>query len=574
MDNRNIRTCIFLIAFFLAVSVASAEVAPPAARWLPDGAVMAVEIQKPGALLDLAVDLKIPEAIAAAPSFRGTLRDLGNMKRLLDPLGTGAGPDWKELLRKLTAGGITYVSYPGENYVILFDAQDSAALDPLVKLAQLMIHPPAGDTKIFYQDFPGGVTAWSFDGKQVFARTNNRLVVSNHGETIKALFEPHQTSLAASPAYRGARKAAGEGAVATAFINMAMLNKYPPVAKTLEGSKDPMGILLTGVVTQSLTKSNWIALSLRIEGRTLSLHAATDGKPDAAGAAAFTLPPDAAHGVLPNLTVPRELASVSLWRDLGKYYSMKDVLFPEKTSGGILIENFMEIFFTGRNLTDEVFAQFHPQVRLVLARQEFDPAIGTPQEQYPAFALVFRVDHPDEFGEVVEEALQKAIGLHNFTSGQKAEPGLIIDKESYNGVNFSYCYYSARNEKDRAHLPARFNARPSLARVGQYIIVSSTDGLAKDLIDAVKKEDGNASTPLPNAHTVLEISNSADIAALLAANRNSMIREDVVKKGLKPEQAEAEFARNQMLLQRLDGAKLRVSGTSEGQQADFELRLK
>ena len=44
----------------------------------------------------------------------------------------------------------------------------------------------------------------------------------------------------------------------------------------------------------------------------------------------------------------------------------------------------------------------------------------------PGFAVVLQLRDPAKFQEVMEEAWQKAIGLVNFTRGQKALPGLII----------------------------------------------------------------------------------------------------------------------------------------------------
>ena len=86
-----------------------------------------------------------------------------------------------------------------------------------------------------------------------------------------------------------------------------------------------------------------------------------------------------APGALPNLAVPRRIAGLSLYRDLHAFYAAKDKLFPERTSGLIFFENMMGIFFTGRDLTDEVLAETRPEIRIVVAAQKYDPAIGTPQ---------------------------------------------------------------------------------------------------------------------------------------------------------------------------------------------------
>jgi len=569
-----------ILSIVLGGVAAAFEAAQPAEQWLPQDAVLVVHIAQPAALLDLAADLKVPEAIAAAQSSQKqpANSDWQNLLRLGDALGAKLGTDWKGLLRKVTGAGITYALYPRDTNVVMFDAEDIGAMEQVRQFVQAIIGlqsgaPDASKRGVFYREFPGGA-AWSFDGKQYFALAGNRLVMCNRPEMLKLLFQPReQGALASWPLYAQARKAAGEGTAAWAFLNMAMLNQAPPVRKALTQAGSPLEALLGAAVKQSLGQSNWIAMGVRVAGRSLLLRAVADGKADLR-AAAFALPPDAGQGPLSNLAVPRQLAAASVWRDLHKFYLAKDALFPGKTSGGILLENFMEIFFTGRDLAEEVFARFHPAVRLVVASQEYDAAIGTPLEQYPAAALVFRVDRSDDFGEVFEEAWQKAIGIVNFTRGQQAQRGLIFDKSVHRGVPFTYCYFSARGEKARERLPARFNLRPALARFGPYIILSSTDALAKDVIDALNREEGRAPSAPAGAHTLLEITNGSGIAALLNANRSALVRQSVVGSGASPQQAEAQLGLNMVLLQHLDRVRFSLSATPGGHQAEAELQLK
>jgi len=579
------RKCVLIalgiLPMVLSGVAAAAQAAQPAEQWLPQDAVLVVHIAQPAALLDLAADLKVPEAIAAAESSQKQPQnsDWQNLLRLGDALGAKLGTDWKGLVRKLTGAGITYAVYPRDTNVVVFDAEDIGAMEQVRQLVQSIIGqqsgaPDASKRGVFYHEFPGGA-AWSFDGKQYFALAGNRLVMCNRPEMLKLLFQPReQGALASWPLYAQARKAAGEGTAAWAFVNMAMLNQAPPVRQALTQAGSPLEALLDVAVKQSLGQASWIAMGVRVAGRSLLLRAVTDGKADRSAPAAFALPPHGGQGLLANLAVPRQLAAASVWRDLHKFYLAKDALFPGKTSGGILLENFMEIFFTGRDLAEEVFARFDPAVRLVVASQEYDAAIGTPLEQYPAAALVFRVDRPDDFGEVFEEAWQKAIGIVNFTRGQQAQRGLIFDKSVHRGVPFTYCYFSARGEKARERLPARFNLRPALARFGPYLILSTTDALAKDVIDALNREEGRAPSAPAGAHTLLEITDGSGIAALLNANRNALVRQSVVGSGASPQQAEAQLGLNMVLLQHLDRVRLSLSATPDGHQAGAELQLK
>jgi hypothetical protein len=84
----------------------------------------------------------------------------------------------------------------------------------------------------------------------------------------------------------------------------------------------------------------------------------------------------------------------------------------------------------------------------------------------------------------------------------------------------------------------RFNARPALAMPGDYVILSSTDSLARDLIDVLRKEADRPVKPAARTHTLFELDGASAVAALLA-NRETLVRGDMVKKGRTQAEAEA-----------------------------------
>jgi hypothetical protein len=267
------------------------------------------------------------------------------------------------------------------------------------------------------------------------------------------------------------------------------------------------------------------------------------------------VPADPGEGALPSLRVPGQLAAVSLYRDLHGFYAAKDDLFPQRTSGLIFFENMMGIFFSGRDLTDEVLAEIDPHVRLVAAEQAYDPAIGTPAVKIPGFALVLKLNDPDRFARVLEEAWQKAIGLNNFTRGQKALPGLIIDREEHAGTTYTVAYFAADDTMGKDALEIRYNFRPSLAFQDDYAVIASADGITRDILDALRED----AAPLPGVHTVVEL-NGAGIASVLDANREHMIRQNMVEKGNTMAQAENEVGLLIGLLERVGPASLTMGG--------------
>ncbi|MHC4520942.1 MAG: hypothetical protein ACYTAS_20310, partial [Planctomycetota bacterium] len=359
-----------------------------------------------------------------------------------------------------------------------------------------------------------------------------------------------------------------------AFVNLKPLIALPQFAAALEKPRtNPLAALIFAGITESLRSSNWLALTLDVEDRNLALRALTDGKlSDPKSPAVFALPQKAGAGAAPSVSVPRRIAALSLYRDLHGFYAAKDDLFPERTSGLIFFENMMGIFFTGRDLTTEVLAETEPQIQLVVAEQQFDPAVGTPQVKLPAFAVILRLRHPEKFASVVEEAWQKAVGLINFTRGQQALPGLIIDRPTHAQTKFTLAYFSTTDVTDKAKLDTRFNISPALALPGDYLILSSTDGLARDLIDALSADGASQAAALAQTHSLLEVSGT-QVASALLANRDALVRQDMVNKRRAKEEAEAGIDLLITLVKCIKQARLSIGIENGLTQAGLQMKL-
>ncbi|MFH1265531.1 MAG: hypothetical protein ABIK89_07355, partial [Planctomycetota bacterium] len=526
----------------------AAEPLAPATEWLPQNALIVLEVSKPGALLDLALDAKTVEAVTSLPPYQQAASQPGfqQFMGVVEFLEFKLKTDWKTALRKLTGGGITLAVVPGNAVLLIVDSDDAKLLNELhetiLGFARSDAQNKGQPNRVASADYRG-VTGWTFNGDEAHAIIGNRLVAASKPDAIKALLdrnaEPDGQSLASLPAYQAAKKAAGPEAVATAYVNLATLKQAPGVMKVLTSEQNPLAGLLFAGMTEAVVESNWLSLGLSIEGDTLKLAAAVDGQvADPSGAAAFALPSEPGQGAMPNFTVPRMIAGLSFYRDLHGFYAAKDDLFPERTSGLIFFENMMGIFFTGRDLAEEVLSETKPEIRVVVAEQEYDPAVGAPQLQIPAFAMILRLHNPEKFSIVVEEAWQKALGLINFTSGQQALPGLIIDKRTQGDTKFSVASYSTTGLDESQKRHTRHNFSPSLAMLEDYLIISSAEALTRNLIDAIKKEVADAVKPLAEVHSLAEV-DVRQLAGILGANREGMVRNNMVEEGKTKEEAEA-----------------------------------
>ncbi len=560
-----------------------AQTPPPAAQWVPQDAVICLHVSRPKALLEFLTGKEMIQAITSSPFYQGLASQpkfnefLSGIKFLETSLET----DWRTGLARLTGGGITFAVCPQDTVVAIIDAEDEGLLQKLHEIILNITRSEAekqGRVERVTSREYAGVTAWTFDGKEAHAILGKRLIFSSRAEGLKTILDLRDPSggknLAANPTFQVAQKAAGAQAVATVFVDVKPLLGIPNMAGLLEKPRtNPLAALVFAGVTESLRNSSWLSLELNVEGKTLALRALTDGKmagPTNPGA--FAVPQKPGDGAWPNLAVPRRIAALSLYRDLRAFYAAKDTLFPERSSGLIFFENMMGIFFTGRDLTTEVLAETEPEVRLVVAEPQDDPAAGKPQVQIPAFAVVMRLRHPEQFGTVVEEAWQKAIGLVNFTRGQKAQPGMIIDRPVYKETKYTVAYFSPADANDKTKPGIGFNIRPTLAMPGKYLILSSTDGLARDLIDVLGREAGQPVQPVAQTHSVLDI-DGGQVVSILRANRETMVRGDMVKKGRSQQESEAGIDLLINLVRLVDQVKLSLGTDKDLTQAQLTMKL-
>ena len=564
------------------------EELPPAARWIPGDAVFVLEIVRPEALLDAALDGKVAAAIQALPAYKAAAASPGfqQFTGFLSYLESQLAVDWKTALRQVFGGGALLAAMPGDGAVLVVDSRDGKILERLHEafagIARTEALKRGGPDPVASTEHHG-VTCWSMGPGEAHAILGSRLILANRRDALERVLDSRAGGggerLDSLPAYKEAREAVGSDALVAAFVNLAILKQHPPIREALAQSRNPLESLLLAGVTEAILGSRWVSGGLYLErdgtaGDTLALRITADGSArDPAGPAAIMLPGKSSVGILPNLTVPRFISGLTLYRDLHGFYAAKDKLFPERTSGLIFFENMMGIFFSGLDLTEEVFAETTPEIRVVVAEQAYDPAVGTPRVQLPAFAVVLRLRRPQEFGEVMEEAWQKALGLINFTRGQKAEPGFILDRASRGETKYTVAYFRSPKGMDRKDIPLRFNFRPTLARVGEHLVMSSTDGLAADLIDALGKESTSQARAVPGTDSLLEI-DGARLLSILRANRENMVTQNMLEKGHDRERAEGEIGLFLDLLRWVEGARIQVGGSRGRLTGSLEVQLR
>ncbi len=571
-----------LLILTVLTQIAGAEnSAPEANRLIPGDAIIVVNIAKPKPILDLLLRPGLIQAVESSPQWKAQTQKKGfkQFRSVVRLLERRLEADWQSIIARLTGGGMTWSVGPGGANLLIIDALDTKVLKETHDLILFLIESEAekkGTTTGLTPIKHSGVKIWSIGPNEAHAIVGKRLVIANSLAGVKAAIDlptaDNAKSIASSPGYVKAMKSADPEAVATVYANTAVLKRIPKISKALSASANPLAALLIGPITEAFAASSRVTLSLTMKDDTLRINAVSDGIIAPNGASQFAVPRGASGGALPNLAVPRRIAAMSLHRDLQGFYSAKDKLFGERTDGLVFFENMMGIFFTGRDLGQEVLGQTGPKIRMVVAEQKYDPSAGKPQMQLPAFALVLPLKNAKTFSPIMEEAWQKAIGLTNFTRGQKAEPGLIIDRPVYRKTKYTVAGFTPPGPDDPKEADVRFNFRPTLAMPGPWAILSSSDSLARNIMDALAKETAKPPRPNPTVHSRIDIS-GAQLASILKANRSNLVRQNIVDKGHTLKEAQTEVDTLIMLAKAVSQVALSAGGDKDQSKISLEIRL-
>jgi hypothetical protein len=121
----------FAAVMLLALGAAAGAAAPPANRLLPQNTVLAVELSKPKAILDVLLGEKAVHAVTSAPLYRKAIEtpSLQQFIQVVRYLELRLGVDWKNGLHKLIDGGVVWAVTADGGSLLIVEAQDAKLLE-------------------------------------------------------------------------------------------------------------------------------------------------------------------------------------------------------------------------------------------------------------------------------------------------------------------------------------------------------------------------------------------------------------------------------------------------------------
>lgn len=194
MRMRSVPVLSLALGFLWLSTVSSAQSLPPAAQWVPQEAVICLQVPRPKVLLDFLAGKEMTQAIASSPFYQGLLsqpkfKEFVNGIKFLE---VSLGTDWRSGLAQLAGGGITIAVCPQDTVVAIIDAQDEGLLqklhETLLNITRSQAEQKGQAEKVTSREY-GGVTAWTFDGKEAHALLGKRLIFASRAEGLKAVLD-------------------------------------------------------------------------------------------------------------------------------------------------------------------------------------------------------------------------------------------------------------------------------------------------------------------------------------------------------------------------------------------------
>jgi hypothetical protein len=313
----------------------------------------------------------------------------------------------------------------------------------------------------------------------------------------------------------------------------------PGVTKALDGPGDnPVAEFLVAGVLEALKSAPYAAFSLHGDDRELRFRVQLPYPPaKVAEKRKWFFAPEPGKAAYAPLKPKGTIQSISIYRDLSGLWLQREKLFNDEVIARLAqADSGLGLYFSGRDFGSEVLGALTPRLQIVAVRQQFAPDEPLPAVKLPAFALVLEMKNPDDFAKHLLLGYQKVIGLANVVGGMNGQPQMLLDSEQYGGVKIWRGQFLVEPNTSKQKAPIQYNFSPACATVGNRFVLSSTVGLARDLIDELKKP---SATQLTSDNMAL-VTDLAELAAVLGDNKEALIAQNLLKEGSSRERATAE----------------------------------
>lgn len=557
-----------------------------ASRWISSDAVIFVELSQPVALIDRVTDPRLQKLLDVVPGYKAAFeRDEAlELRKGVSQVAEELGTTWDKALRDLTGRGVIAAVEAEKGkapraFVVVTPREDSI-LEKAMKVV-LDLAREKGPPDLVKDAEYRGVTGHQVGPKLTFAVVRGRLVIADNGETLKAVIDraldglPSGRSIEDQDLWKARKAAVPSGAIAWGLARIDRLRELDPKKFTIGEKHDPGQTLLFGGWLETARKASWASVTVSWTEERLAAELALPAEPgNREGAFKGYLPP-AGAGAPRTANLPGTALELGLWRDLAALWEARADLFrPEDVQNLAKLDTFAGQFFGGRDFGTGVLGAIGTDWRLVAALQDYPAMKPTPDVKLPAFALVIDLKpDDDDFAQRLKVAFQSFIGLANLGAAQTKAPPLELGSETFEGVTIATARFmppKVEDAKDKDAEPVHYrqNFSPSAVQVGNHFVISSSVGLARDLVKSLR-----APALAPHPATLAAEADGVALARLVDLNRTQLVMRNMLDKGHDKERAEGEIDLLAALLRYLGRGRLSIQDGMESMRVGVEFAL-
>jgi len=521
---------LFATLVLLAVPTFAQERTPLAAR-APAGATAYVEVRGLGERVDKLWASPLADSIRAHPATKKWLDSAEGQKFMFGQgmLQGMLGLDLRGLIKEVGKGDIAVAVYGNpQNALVLLE------LDP--KFANRIV----GAIEFSSQKPRTQVAPAGDEGAAIFrvgpafvCIEPTLTIVSRDEQIVRAVRSRKGPTLANDETLAQARRMVGGDSMVFGVLD---LKPFHAKMANQGKSKDFGQALILGALPHDVRNAPFAAFgfdiranernwSIRAEGFVPMPEKRSEGVQAAFGGTLKDFP----------FALPKDTIAVArMKRNLRSLWEYQDDLIAENALPELVKFDSTFKTLTGLTFAEEVLPNLGDEVTVVAVRREWNAGEQAPEIKLPHLALVWPIKTDDRMRQSIDLAFQQVMSLIGIQQPEMSRK-LMVMRETYKEIPIMTARYAspAKGEMEgRRALPIRYNFDPAAAVVGEHYVIASSSTILKRLIDG---RDGV--TKAPNGKNAgLWIEPRAG-TAMLAANRDSLIAQHMLKEGVGKDEA-------------------------------------
>jgi hypothetical protein len=546
---------ILLLAMNSSCEIVAKEASPP--DWLPETTVAYLSVESAESLLDHPVRRQIQQTQVFKQLW--SRPELKQFRLGLTVVEFALGEQIETLLKRVNHGGMHIAFDPASKGVVLFTKTESAEwlaeyLNKLKTMARNDAQSKSQPDPIQEREYRN-IAGTKFH-EAIVAPLGPWLLVANKPELAKSIIDRYvdQTpdSLVSNPLFQECQKIQKTGShhpasvrrLATLFVDLDALRKAE-MAKDILGKKrkDFGAELVLGGVLASLQHAHYGYVELGMDSNGAQLTASVPFDLSAvAESRQFYVGPDA-KGLAPSLLkLPDSIASISAYRNLSQLWLRAGDLFDQQVNEQLAqADNTLTTLFSGKDFGGDILGAIEPELQLLVAKQNFNTSEISPSLKLPSIALIGQLKDPIKMKRELKRIFQSVIGFFNIVGAMDGQPQLELMSEPKEQRDSEYYWAEYLLDSDKSYangLPIQFNFKPCIAFQGSRVVVASTMDIAKQVLEGKKSIEDLPAEIRGNTDIVLELES---LRSILAANRETLITNNVLEKGHTRQNAEKEI---------------------------------